>query len=139
MILPTSKNSLLALKGLLGSRARRFAVKSNRYKVWRGPADTTIAGLGCQMGADVPYLCSPLALGQLWLKGALNNFLQTSGDGVAQESAEHGDVCRYMHGLRVDLHLDPESDPLQPDLAAVSGPLHLPDQCAEPTLDLVDS
>ena len=53
-----------------------------------------------------------MALGQLVLKGTLDDFLQTCDDGATQESAEHGDVCRHMHGLRVDLHLNPVPDPL---------------------------
>jgi hypothetical protein len=44
-----------------------------------------------------------------------------------------------MDGLRIDLHLDPEPNPLQPDLAAVGGPLHALDQGAEPTRHFVDS
>jgi len=43
-----------------------------------------------------------------------------------------------VHGLRVHLHLDPEPDPLQSDLTAVSGPLYLLDHGAEPALELVD-
>jgi hypothetical protein len=79
-----------------------------------------------------------MAPGQLMLKGVLDNRLQTCGDGAPQESVEHREVCRHMHGLRVDLHLNPQPDPLQPDLAAVSGPLHAPDQGAEPAHDLVN-
>src|SRR5262249_29881514 len=84
------------------------------------------------------HLRFPGAPGQLLLKSALENLLQTCGDGTTKESAEHGDVCRHMHGLCVDLYLDPEPDPLQPDLAAVGGPLHAPDQCAKPARNLVD-
>ena len=79
-----------------------------------------------------------MALGQLVLKGTLDEFLQTCGDGATQKSAEHGDIGRPMHSLRIDLHLDLASNPLQPDLAAVGGPLHPPDQGAEPARDLVD-
>jgi hypothetical protein len=43
-----------------------------------------------------------------------------------------------VYVLRVHLHLNPESDALQPDLAAVSGPLYLLHQGAEPALELVD-
>ena len=80
-----------------------------------------------------------MALGQLVLKGTLDEFHQTCGDGATQKSAEHGDIGRPMHSLRIDLHLDLASNPLQPDLAAVGGPLHPPDQCAKPTRDRVDS
>ena len=89
-------------------------------------------------GSLTPHLCFLVAFGQLELKGALDNFPQTSSDGATQESAEHRDVCRHVHVLRVHLHLNPESDALQPDLAMVSGPLHLLDQGAESALELVD-
>src|SRR5712691_4444929 len=63
----------------------------------------------------------PTQFGGIWLflKGALDNLLQPCGDGATKESAEHGDVCRHVHSLSVDPHLDPEPDPLKPDLAAV--------------------
>src|SRR5262249_19847113 len=51
-------------RGLLGcqttvllraSSARCSSVQSDRGKVLRRPADTTIAGLGCQMGTDIGF------------------------------------------------------------------------------------
>src|SRR5262249_8410513 len=37
------------------SSPRCWSVQSNRGKVLRRPADTTIAGLGCQMGSDIGF------------------------------------------------------------------------------------
>jgi hypothetical protein len=52
----------------------------------------------------------PLSSGS-GLKGALDNFLPRRVVTEPQESAEHGDVCRHVYGLRIHLHLDPKSDP----------------------------
>src|ERR1043165_1434853 len=82
--------------------------------------------------------CFSRALGQLLLKGALKNLLQAWGDGAAKEPAEHGEVCRHMHSLHIDPHLNPESYSLQPNLIAISGPLHAPDQGTKATFNLVD-
>jgi len=60
------------------------------------------------------------------------------GNGTPQQSAEHGDVRGHVYNLRVNLHRDPKSDTLQPDLAAVGGPLHTPHEGAKPTRHCVD-
>src|SRR5262245_50896502 len=92
-----------------------------------------------EAGGSLPlHLGFLVAFGQLELKGALDNFLQTRSDGATQESAEHGDVCRHVYVLHGHLDVNPEADALQSDLAAVRGPLHLLDQGAESALELVD-
>ena len=83
------------------------------------------------------HLCFPVALGQLELKGALDNFLQTSGDRAPEVCRARGCLPTRARAAHRPASRS-ESNPLWPDLAAVSGPLYLLDQCAEPALDLVD-
>src|SRR5262249_30794600 len=129
--------AVLCIKQGVSDDSRRHTAPCASPAWWTSPASHRVVQSYAE--GSLPhrlYFC--VALGQLWLKGALDNFLQTSGDRATKESAEYGDICRHVHSLRVDLHLDPESGSLQQDLAAVSGPLHFLDQCAEPALELVD-
>ena len=43
-----------------------------------------------------------------------------------------------VHDVRIDLHRRPAPESLQPDLAAVGGPLHAPDEGANPLCHGVD-
>src|SRR5262249_27742464 len=94
-------------RGLLGcqttvllraSSARCSSVQSNRGKVLRRPADTTIAGLGCQMGSDIGFAMRARKRIRMWFFTVQLKVLESSDQRVPVASdmicaAAH--ICSY--------------------------------------------
>src|SRR5262249_32426157 len=88
-------------RGLLGcqttvllraSSARCSSVQSNRGKVLRRPADTTIAGLGCQMGSDIGFAMRARKRIRMWFFTIQLKVLESSDQRVPVASVQETSI-----------------------------------------------
>jgi len=75
-------------------------------------------------------LCQSV-LGELASEGPLDELLQRRSHGTAQQLSEAGEIPRHVDHSIIDRHLDSSAETLQLDLAAIGGPLDMPQ--SEPT------
>src|SRR5215813_1924075 len=99
-------------RGLLGcqttvllraSSARCSSVQSNRGKVLRRPADTTIAGLGCQMGSDIGFAMRARKRIRMWFFTVQLKVLESSDQRVPVASVQETSI-RGSTGKTVEEH-----------------------------------
>ena len=77
-------------------------------------------------------------LGQVLLKGPLNDLFQIGGEPTTEQFPQDRNIARRMENSRIDDHLNPEPDPIDFYAVSVRGPFDAAHHRAELRGQLID-